>query len=94
MASVASSKRKLCQLMSDMNMGDQRKCKPKGNQRSVGCQTDVNEQVNENDTTTYSEAEMNDIINETKREMISKYYQFVKSSNIAEKIIHYQKCDF
>jgi len=89
-ARAVSSKRKLCELMSDMNIGDQRKCKPKSNQRSVGCQTEMNEQ----DTKIYSKAEMNDIIKETKRELISKYNHFMKSTNVAEKIIHSHKYEF
>lgn len=89
-AAAASPKRKLCELMSDLNL---RKCKPKSSQRSVGCQTDVPNET-DSESKTYSESEMNEIINKTKREMLSKYYQFMKSSNITEKIIHYHKCEF
>lgn len=81
---ITMSKRKLCDYMSDLNVGNNKK--PKVNQRTIGCQTDI--------TKTYSEKEMNDIINKTKKEMISKYYQFIKSSNNVEKIIHSQKCEF
>lgn len=83
------SKRKLCEYLSDLNVSNNKK--PKVNQRTIECQTDII--INENDTKVYSESEMNDIINKTKREMISNYYQFMKSSNIVEKIIHYNKCE-
>lgn len=83
------SKRKLCEYLSDLNVSNNKK--PKVNQRTIECQTDII--INENYTKVYSESEMNDIINKTKTEMISNYYQFMKSSNIVEKIIHSHKCE-
>ena len=83
-----STKRKLHEYIAELNLNESKKikCTELCARRSVASQTeDVNVK--------YSKTEVDEIIKITKNEMLSKYYDFIKKSNLVEKVIHLGKCE-
>jgi len=99
-----SAKRKLCEYMAGLDMCDEaprisrrredtfvlrvdvehRSVAP---HRSVSCQTDEEKEIK------YSENDLNKLIEKMKTELVSKYYQHLKTSNTVDKVLFSQMCE-